>query len=101
MAPRLQLQSLLEELLGSRNVYFQPPTGMTMKYPAITYSLDRININHADNKPYKHAKRYQITIIDRNPDSEIPDKVAQLPTCSFDRSFPAENLNHTVFNLFF
>lgn len=101
MAPRLQLQTLLEQLLGSRNVYFQPPPSKEMKYPAIVYTRDRITIHHADNKPYKHGKRYQVTVIDRDPDSDIPDKVATLPSCSFDRSFTADNLNHTAFNLFF
>lgn len=101
MAPRLQLQEILKAILGSSNVYFQPPPGVQMKYPAIVYKRDRIDIQHADNKPYKNAKRYQITVIDRNPDSDIPDKVAALRTCSFDRSFTADNLNHDVFNLYF
>ena len=101
MAQRLQLHTLLELLLGSESVYFQPPTGKLMEYPAIVYELDRIDTNHADNKPYTHAKRYQVTVITRNPDSDIPDKVAALPTCSFDRSFTADNLNHTAFNLYF
>lgn len=101
MAPRTQLQSLLEELLGAENVYFQPPPSLTMVHPAIVYKLDRINIDHANNKPYKHMKRYQVTVIDRDPDSDIPDKVATLPTCSFDRSFTADGLNHSAFNLYF
>jgi hypothetical protein len=101
MAPRQQLQTLLEALLGLDHVYFQPPPSKKMEYPAIVYKLDRIDINHADNKPYTHANRYQVTVIDRNPDSEIPKKVATLSSCSFDRSFPADGLNHTAFNLYF
>ena len=101
MAPRLDLQTLFEGLLGNANVYFQPPSDSKMSYPAIVYRRDQIYIEHADNKPYCNKNRYQVTIIDRDPDSDIPDKVAELPTCSFDRSFTAENLNHTVFNLYF
>lgn len=101
MAQRQQLQTLLEALLGTEHVYFQSPPSKAMVYPAIVYKRDRIDINHADNKPYKHANRYQVTVIDRNPDSDIPDKVAALPTCSFDRSFTADGLNHTAFNLYF
>lgn len=101
MAPRSSLQTLLEALLGTEHVYFQSPGSPGMEYPAIVYKRDRIDIKHADNKPYKHANRYQVTVIDRNPDSDIPDKVATLPTCSFDRSFAADGLNHTAFNLYF
>jgi hypothetical protein len=101
MAPRLQLQTLLEALLGSRHVYFQPPPTVKMEYPAIVYSRSHIETNFADNKPYKNKKRYQVTIIDRDPDSDIHEKVAALPLCSYDRFFTADNLNHDVFNLFF
>ncbi len=101
MASRQDLQVLLEDLLESRNVYFQPPPTVTMNYPAIVYERDRINIDHADNEPYKHDKRYKITVIDRNPDSEIPMKIAKIPKSSFDRFFTTDNLNHNVFNLYF
>lgn len=101
MAQRLELQKLLEDLLGSRNVYFQPPPTFSMIYPCIVYNRNsRISL-FADNKPYRNKKRYQLTVIDANPDSDIPDKVAELPLCSFDRFFTADNLNHDVFNLFF
>lgn len=101
MAPRLELQALLEDLLGSRNVYFQPPASVKMQYPCIIYKRDFVAITHADNRPYKHKKRYQVTVVDRDPDSGIPEKVEKLPTCSFDRSYTAENLHHDVYNLYF
>lgn len=101
MAPRLQLQSLFEELLGSRNVYFQPPANVQMKYPCIVYETDPRDVKFADNIPYNRTKRYQVTVIDRNPDSDLPDKVADLPYCRHDRFYPADNLNHNVFTLYF
>ena len=101
MGQRLQLQSLFEELLGSENVYFQPPANVQMKYPAIVYERDYLLTQHADNKPYINTKRYQVTVIDRNPDTVIPDGIAELPMCTQERVFKAENLNHYVFTLFF
>ncbi len=98
---RFQLQALLETLLGSRNVYFQPPTNVQMQFPCIVYKRDSADTEFADNNSYRYTKRYQVTIIDRNPDSGIPDKVASLPLCSYDRFFTADNLNHDVFNIFF
>ena len=101
MAPRLELQALLEGLLGSRNVYHQPPPQTTMQYPCIVYFRDDEVVEHADNFPYHRRKRYQVTVIDRNPDSLIPDKIGSLPLCSFERHFKADQLNHDVYNLFF
>lgn len=101
MGQRLSLHSLLVAALGSTHVYFQPPPKVNMEYPCIVYRRDSIHSDHADNKPYRHKKRYQVTVIDRDPDSGIPDKVAALPQCSFDRRYVADNLNHDVFQLFF
>lgn len=101
MAPRLDLQDLLEEILGTRNVYFQPPSNVQMEYPCIVYKRDTARTMFAGNYPYRHTKRYLVTVIDRNPDSLIPDEVAKLPMCIFDRHFSANNLNHDVFSLFF
>jgi hypothetical protein len=101
LTSRLQLQNLFETLLGSRNVYFQPPANVQMQYPCIVYELDTVESLFADNKPYRHTKRYQVTVIDSDPDSGLPDKIAELPLCSFQRHYTADNLNHDVFNLFF
>lgn len=101
MAQRLDLQTKFVEILGSGNVYFQPPSSIKMEYPCIVYELDDVWTDHADNKPYSLRKRYQATVIDRNPDSAIPNQVALLPTCIFDRFYVADNLNHFVFTLFF
>lgn len=98
---RLQLDAILRTLLGSDNVYFQAPASMAMEYPCITYRLDDESARHADNKPYKRHRRYLVTVIDRNPDSDIPAKVADLPMCTFDRFYPAENLNHFAYKLYF
>lgn len=101
MDQRLELQTLLEGILGSRNVYFQPPPSLKMQYPAIVYQRDDVWSVFASNLPYTHKKRYQVTVIDTNPDSSIPDKVGKLPMCGFSRQFVADNLNHDVYNLYY
>jgi hypothetical protein len=98
---RLELQALLEILLGSPNVYFQPPESVRMQYPAIVYHRDYRLIRHADNAPWQNRLRYLVTVIDRDPDSPIPSRVADLPMCSFDRFFTSDDLNHDVFRLYF
>ncbi len=101
MGQRLDLQDILEVQLGSSNVYFQPPANVQMQYPCIIYKKDQARTEFAGNSPYRFTKRYQVTVVDRNPDSEIPDKIALLPMCTFDRHFVADNLNHDVFTLYF
>ena len=101
MGQRLELQSLLTEILQTDQVYFQPPPTVIMEYPSIVYIRDYELTNFADDKPYKHRKRYQVTIIDRDPDSVIPAKIAALPLCVYDRFYTADNLNHDVYKLFF
>lgn len=101
MGDRSDLHSILLDVLGTDYVYFQPPTNIQLTYPCIIYKWDRAKTKFADNKNYRLAKGYQITIIDANPDSEIPDKIAALPMCLFDRFYTADNLNHFVYNLFF
>ena len=101
MGQRLQLQANLEALLGSDKVYFQPPANVQMEYPCIVYKRDKANTLFADNNPYRHLQRYMVTVIDRNPDSLIPNKVAALPMCLYDRFYPANNLNHDVYIMYF
>lgn len=98
---RLKLQEILEGILGSKEVYFQPPPNVGMKYPAIVYDLDYIRTDHADNHPYKHDTRYMITLMDRDPDSEYIRPLASLPKSAFSRAYGAQGLNHTAFTLYF
>lgn len=98
---RLQLQTMLETLLGSRNVYFQPPPSIHMNYPAIVYELSNIRNVEADNLHYNQHKAYQLTVIDEDPDSEISDAVSKLEMCSFNRSFASDDLNHFVYTLYY
>lgn len=98
---RVELHSLLEGLLGSRNVYFQPPESFKLHYPCIIYERSGIRSDRADNRPYLTRKRYTVTVIDKDPDSKIPDKVVNLDYCVFDRHFTADHLNHDVFTLYF
>lgn len=101
MGLREDLQVLLEQLIESENVYFQPPSNLQMKYPCIVYKRDNADSAFADNQTYRRVKRYLVTVIDRDPDSLIPDKVAALPMCVMSTHFTADNLHHDVFRLYF
>jgi len=103
MDQRPKLSLLLKGILPNKQTktYFQPPDNTKMEYPCIVYSFSKLDIKHADNAPYTNKKGYQITVIDPNPDSEISDNVALLPSVSLDRVFVNDNLNHYVYTLYF
>lgn len=97
---RAQFQTLLESLLGSDQVYFQPPSNVQMAWPAITYSRAVTDSRFAGNKPYRINERFTVTLIDRKPNKALFDKLIALPMCSHSTSFAADNLNHDVFDIF-
>ena len=98
---RLKLQRTLEELLGSRNVYFEPPPNFKMRYPCIRYNRSRYDSMHADNRPYRLTSRYELTYIHKDPDDEMVYWIAQLPMCSHDRPYVKDNLFHDVFTIYY
>lgn len=72
-----------------------------MEYDCIRYERARLEPRFADDRPYLLHDRYQLTVIYRNPDSDLPRKIAMLPLCSHERHYKSDNLNHDVFNLYF
>lgn len=101
MDSRPNLQTMLESLLESRNVYLQPPASLKMRYSCIVWELSDIEASFADNRPYKLDNKYSVTYITTEPDDIFVDKLASLPKCKFDRSFVSDNLYHFVFTLFY
>lgn len=101
MGSRLELQSKLEELLNSKNVYYQPPENLKMEYPAIRYSLSNISSRHADDMKYSNFTSYEITVIDRRPDNDVIKKILDLPLSSFNRHYTSDNLSHDTIILYF
>ena len=101
MGSRLELQTLLETVLGSRNVYFQPPESIKMQYDAIVYFRKRIDNRYANNGVYKQDNAYELIAIYEDPDSDLPMRLSQLPMCSFERHYTADNMNHDVYTIFY
>lgn len=101
MSSRTDLQSKLEELLGSRNVYYQPPATVMMNYPAIVYSRKRIESKFANDAKYSKMNCYELIVIDGKPDNPVIDKLLDFPYSSFDRHYTADNLHHDVITLYY
>jgi len=98
---RLDLQALFESLIGSRNVYFQPPASVRMNYPCIRYNLAIIDNMPADNTRYLQGTAYNVIYITYNPDDAMIKILSQLPMSKFDRWYAADNLNHYVYTIFY
>lgn len=99
---RIELDNILREVLGSNNVYFQPPENTRISYPCVIYNRDYSDTARADNLAYLFRYRYQLMYIDQDPDSDFVERlIQQLPMCSFERHFTADNLNHEVLNVYY
>ena len=100
MNKRIDLHNLLLELAGP-NVYYQIPSNMKMKYPAVKYEREKIENNHADNMVYSQNTFYTITVISKDTDEHIVEKISKIPTCEYDRDYIIDNLYHTVFKIYY
>lgn len=106
MTTRLDLHSALCKIMGCPEtgsecrVYFQPPISLVLKYPCIVYAVNTGDTQFADDNPYIYERRYQVTLIDTNPDTAYHLPIAMLQKCLFDRRYTADNLYHDVFNIY-
>lgn len=94
---RIDLHNKLIDILGNKNVYFNPPESLKMSYPCIRYSLNGIRKDSADDTMYIAKKSYSIILIHKDPDNTIVDDMLKLELCSFDRSYVSNNLYHFIF----
>lgn len=106
MSKRLELDEIFCEIVnitepdGDRHVYFNPPESVKMKYPAIKYKLKTMDALYANDSRYKSMDCYEATLIEKEPDSKLLEKVLALPYCSYDRHYKVDNLNHHTITIY-
>ena len=86
MKTRYELHEFLCEILGSRNVYFQ---------------RTEIKNRFANDAVYKQNNAYLLTVIDKDPDSEVSKQLANIPLCRLQQHFVSDNLNHDIFKIYY
>ena len=101
MKTRLELHEELIKILGSKNVYFQPPESLKLNYPAIVYSISDIRNTFACDDVYNQSHFYKVTVLDYNPDSEISNKISKLPKAKFNTFFTSDRINHYVYTIYY
>lgn len=87
--------------LSVQRIKFEPPGNEKLKYPCIVYGLSRIDQDHADDIAYFGHKGYLVTFMSKDPESDIPDRILELPYCTLNRFYVTDNLNHWVFLLYY
>ena len=102
MASRLELHEEFCNILGSRNVYFNPPDNVTMKYDAIKYSLSKLDVKHANNRMYLGTNGYQVITIERKTDSPLRETLLNhFKLITWERSYVSNNLIHNVYQIYY
>ena len=103
---RLDLHNIFVDFLGTKGqvktrVYFQPPATIVLEYPCIIYKRSNRKDFFSSDRNYIGMKQYSVTVVDKNPDSLIPDKMLELPHCSFSTHFAVDGLNHDVYTIYY
>lgn len=102
MNKRLELHEKLKQLVGTNNVYFQPPASVQISYPCVIYSVGNGDAKRADNTVYLYTNSYDVLFIFKKPNLEIIEQVLRfIPMCRFTRAYVADNLNHYAFTIYY
>ena len=107
MERRLKLHNEFIDILGTKDekdtrVYFQTPSSNNMTYPCIKYNYADPSIRRANDKVYNYTEKYEVIVIDYDPESPIPRQILErIMMCRIDRRYRADNLNHTVLTLYY
>lgn len=83
------------------NVYFQPPEGSDLVYPCIVYGVEGENGLFADNSRYKTNTRYDVTVIDTDPDTQLYHSILELPHTSLESVFVTDRLYHYKLTMYY
>lgn len=102
MATRLELDAKLRAVLGSDHCYFQPPENLKLQYDCIVYRFAGADVKRADNTIHHMTRKYEVTVIYRNPDSDyLTPMLKTFPYCRPEPPYTADNLNHLVFTIYY
>lgn len=100
MGLRLDLHTELQEFYP--NVYFQPPSNITMTYPCIVYNKTGRMRHFGNDIIYLSQTEYQITVIEKDPDSIVAEQIEKhFQYCAINQYFTSDNLNHTTISLYY
>ena len=98
------VRDILYTINNTKNVYYDPPTSIQMKFPCFRFNMNNTDVKFADNFAYLRTKRWTVTYITRDVEDIDPVVKGMLDTfkyCSQETQFKSDNLQHVVFNLYY
>ena len=97
-----KLRQVQLDILGYQHTYFEPPEDVSMKYDAVVYERTGFHVRRADNKGYVIRDEYQVMVISRDPETELPKRILEdFELCSPGKPFVKDNLWQFPFTLYF
>lgn len=98
---RVELHHKLVSMLGSNNVYFDPPENFKLQYPCIVYYLEGLADSSADNQVYRRMRRYSLTYITPIAEDPFAEELADIRYCTLNRPYTVSDLYHWAYTLFY
>ena len=98
---RLELHALLVRLLGSSNVYHQPPENLALRFPAIIYERVDYAVEYADDRPYHSVRQWQVSVVSQEPTHPVVDKFMELLTAVFKTRYVVSGMQHDVVTIYY
>lgn len=101
---RLKLHTILTDIMkkysSDARVFFKPDSNVKLKYPCIIYTREGDQSRHADNVRYFNNTEFQITVIDRDSDSEVVNDILNtLVSARRSNEFVSNGLYHYIITI--
>ena len=101
---RLKLHTILTNIMkkysSDARVFFKPDSNVKLNYPCIIYTREGDQSRHADNTRYFNTTSFQITVIDRDADSEaVNDILNKLSSARRTNEFVSNCLYHYIITI--
>ena len=101
---RLKLHTILTDIMkkysSDARVFFKPDSNVKLKYPCIIYSREGDQSRHADNVIYFNNTEFQITVIDRDSDSEVVNDILNaLVLARRSNEYVSDGLYHYIITI--
>ena len=97
-----ELREIQREHWGYQHTYFEPTEEVRMKYNAIVYQKNDMNVRRASNRSYLIRDGYQVIVISRDPEDPVPVAIQDhFEHCTPGRFFMKDNLHHFPFTIYY
>lgn len=98
-----ELGDELRTLIGDGyDIKYQPKSATKLTYPCILYELSKVDVRHAEDKPYLMTKRYRITHIYKSIDNELIEEFLNaFDYVSYDNRQIVDGLYHDYYTIYY